>query len=126
MWTLFVFRNKPSLKLQIRLPASYFEYRKTATLASISRVLRTAAGLEKLRDRKFGEVSGGQRQRTLFALAICGNPDLLFLDEPTAGLDVEARRALREEFAAWSNAGKLFCSPHTISKRPTLSPTALP
>src|SRR5438309_5184529 len=33
-----------------------------------------AAGLEKLRDRKFGDLSGGQRQRTLFALAICGNP----------------------------------------------------
>jgi len=51
-----------------------------------------AAGLEKLRDRKFGDLSGGQRQRTLFALAICGNPDLLFLDEPTVGLDVEIRR----------------------------------
>jgi ABC-2 type transport system ATP-binding protein len=56
-----------------------------------------ASGLEKLRDRKFGDLSGGQRQRTLFALAICGNPDLLFLDEPTVGLDVEARRALWEE-----------------------------
>ena len=55
-----------------------------------------AAGLEKLRDRKFGDLSGGQRQRTLFALAICGNPDLLFLDEPTVGLDVEARRSLWE------------------------------
>ena len=53
-----------------------------------------AAGLEKLSQRKFGDLSGGQRQRVLFALAICGNPDLLFLDEPTAGLDVEARRLL--------------------------------
>src|SRR5580704_18059680 len=53
------------------------------------------AGLEKLRDRKFGDLSGGQRQRTLFALAICGDPDLLFLDEPTVGLDVEARRTCR-------------------------------
>src|ERR1700728_176588 len=53
-----------------------------------------AAGLEKLRDRKFGDLSGGQKQRVLFALAICGNPDLLFLDEPTVGLDVESRRTL--------------------------------
>jgi ABC-2 type transport system ATP-binding protein len=59
----------------------------------LEEVLATA-GLEKLRDRKFGDLSGGQRQRTLFALAICGDPDLLFLDEPTVGLDVEARRAL--------------------------------
>lgn len=56
-----------------------------------------AAGLEKLADRKFGDLSGGQRQRVLFALAICGNPDLLFLDEPTVGLDVEARRMLWEQ-----------------------------
>src|SRR5579863_3987282 len=56
-----------------------------------------AAGLEKVSDRKFGDLSGGQRQRVLFALAICGDPDLLFLDEPTVGLDVEARRMLWDE-----------------------------
>jgi ABC-2 type transport system ATP-binding protein len=65
-----------------------------------------AAGLEKLRDRKFGDLSGGQRQRTLFALAICGNPDLLFLDEPTVGLDVEARRTLWEEIRRLVDCGK--------------------
>jgi len=65
-----------------------------------------AAGLDKLSDRKFGDLSGGQRQRTLFALAICGNPDLLFLDEPTVGLDVEARRALWEEIRRLVARGK--------------------
>jgi ABC-2 type transport system ATP-binding protein len=65
-----------------------------------------AAGLEKLQDRKFGDLSGGQRQRTLFALAICGNPDLLFLDEPTVGLDVEARRSLWEEIRRLVDRGK--------------------
>lgn len=65
-----------------------------------------ASGLEKLRDRKFGDLSGGQRQRTLFALAICGNPDLLFLDEPTVGLDVESRRALWEEIRRLVDRGK--------------------
>jgi ABC-2 type transport system ATP-binding protein len=65
-----------------------------------------AAGLQKLRDRKFGDLSGGQRQRTLFALAICGNPDLLFLDEPTVGLDVEARRSLWEEIRRLVDRGK--------------------
>lgn len=65
-----------------------------------------AVGLEKLRDRKFGDLSGGQRQRVLFALSICGDPDLLFLDEPTVGLDVEARRMLWEEIRKMVARGK--------------------
>jgi ABC-2 type transport system ATP-binding protein len=65
-----------------------------------------AAGLEQLRDRKFGELSGGQKQRVLFALAICGDPDLLFLDEPTVGLDVEARRMLWDEIRRLVRRGK--------------------
>lgn len=65
-----------------------------------------AAGLEKLSDRKFGDLSGGQRQRVLFALAICGDPDLLFLDEPTVGLDVEARRLLWDEIRKMVGRGK--------------------
>jgi len=64
------------------------------------------AGLEDLRDRKFGVLSGGQKQRVLFALAICGNPDLLFLDEPTVGLDVEARHLLWDEIRKLVGRGK--------------------
>jgi ABC-2 type transport system ATP-binding protein len=65
-----------------------------------------AVGLEKLGDRKFGDLSGGQRQRVLFALTICGDPDLLFLDEPTVGLDVEARRMLWDEIRRMVSRGK--------------------
>ena len=64
------------------------------------------AGLEDLRNRKFGVLSGGQKQRVLFALALCGNPDLLFLDEPTVGLDVEARHGLWDEIRKLLGRGK--------------------
>jgi ABC-2 type transport system ATP-binding protein len=64
------------------------------------------AGLERLADRRFGELSGGERQRTLYALALVGDPELLFLDEPTAGMDVEARRALWREIRRAIDEGR--------------------
>ena len=58
------------------------------------------AGLDGLLDRRYDRLSGGQQRRVQFALAVCGRPQLLFLDEPTTGLDIEARqglwRAIRE------------------------------
>lgn len=65
-----------------------------------------AAGLTQLGNRKFGDLSGGQKQRVLFALAICGDPDLLFLDEATLGLDVEARRLLWDQIRSLASRGK--------------------
>jgi ABC-2 type transport system ATP-binding protein len=65
-----------------------------------------AAGLTELANRKFGDLSGGQKQRVLFALAICGDPDLLFLDEATLGLDVEARRLLWDQIRSLASRGK--------------------
>jgi ABC-2 type transport system ATP-binding protein len=54
-------------------------------------VLRTA-GIADIADRKVGKCSGGEQQRLRFALALLPNPDLLVLDEPTTGMDVEGRR----------------------------------
>lgn len=66
------------------------------------------AGLTGIKDRAYGELSGGQKQRVLFGIAICGNPDLLFLDEPTVGLDVEARRLM------WSQIRTLIARGKTV------------
>lgn len=65
-----------------------------------------AAGLEGIESRMFGQLSGGQKQRTLFALALAGDPDLIFLDEPTVGLDIEARRGMWSEIRALAPRGK--------------------
>jgi ABC-2 type transport system ATP-binding protein len=61
------------------------------------------AGLEEKAAARVGALSGGERQRLYFGLAVCGDPDVLFLDEPTVGMDVEARQrflASLERFAA--------------------------
>ncbi len=86
-------------------------YPKPMALADVL----AAAGLEKLSNRKFGDLSGGQRQRVLFALAICGDPDLLFLDEPTVGLDVEARRMLWDEIRRMVGPRQDRAADHALS-----------
>ncbi len=65
-----------------------------------------AAGLHGLEDRLFGALSGGQKQRVLFALALAGDPDLVVLDEPTVGLDIEARRSLWTQIRFLAARGK--------------------
>ena len=64
------------------------------------------AGLEEKAGALVKELSGGQRQRLYFALAVCGNPDVLFLDEPTVGMDVEGRRSFIERIAEFAQMGK--------------------
>jgi ABC-2 type transport system ATP-binding protein len=71
----------------------------------VAEILRIAQ-LQGIEDRFFGQLSGGQKQRVLFALAICGNPDLIFLDEPTVGMDIGARRALWQQIRSLSAQGK--------------------
>jgi ABC-2 type transport system ATP-binding protein len=64
------------------------------------------AGLEEKADALVKELSGGQRQRLYFALAVCGDPEVLFLDEPTVGMDVEGRRSFIERIAEFAQMGR--------------------
>ena len=72
---------------------------------SVAEIVRIAQ-LQGIEDRLFQELSGGQRQRLLFGLAICGNPEIVFLDEPTVGMDIEARRGLWEQIRSLAAQGK--------------------
>jgi ABC-2 type transport system ATP-binding protein len=84
----------------IDLFRSYYPHPLPA--AEIVRIAR----LEGLENTFFGKLSGGQKQRVLFGLALAGNPSLVFLDEPTVGLDIESRRALWEQIRVLAAQGK--------------------
>ncbi|MFT5674128.1 MAG: ABC-2 type transport system ATP-binding protein [Paraglaciecola sp.] len=63
------------------------------------------SGLENMQNRYSRKLSGGEKQRLLFALSICGNPKLLFLDEPSAGMDLESRQRLWQAVGDLKKAG---------------------
>ncbi|MEU8906090.1 ATP-binding cassette domain-containing protein [Streptomyces mirabilis] len=63
------------------------------------------AGIGDLAGRRVDRLSGGQAQRVRFAVALAGNPDLIVLDEPTAALDVEARRAFWDSMRSYARRG---------------------
>ena len=84
------FSEKSTVNETLRLFRSFFRQGITVE-ESI-----TTAQLEEKRDARVGTLSGGQKQRLAMACALVGDPELLFLDEPTTGLDPQARRNLWE------------------------------
>jgi ABC-2 type transport system ATP-binding protein len=64
------------------------------------------ASVAELAGRRCGELSGGQQQRVRFAVAIVSDPDLLVLDEPTVGMDVETRRSFWRSMREFSGTGR--------------------
>jgi ABC-2 type transport system ATP-binding protein len=64
------------------------------------------AGIEEIAERRTNKLSGGQTQRVRFAAALVCDPDLLVLDEPTVGMDVEARHAFWTTVRAFAARGK--------------------
>ena len=74
-------------------------------------------GIPELSKKKYSDLSTGQKRRLHLALALIGNPDIIFLDEPTAGLDVEGRAALHEQIRALKAQGKtIILSSHDMAE----------
>lgn len=74
------------------------------------------AGLHGLEHRYYGQLSGGQQRRVQLALAICGNPRLLILDEPTVGIDVEYRRTFWERLRTFATGKTLLFTTHYLDE----------
>ena len=75
------------------------------------------AGLEANQRALVSTLSGGQKQRLYFALALAGDPDLLFLDEPTVAMDVETRRAFWAQVQEFAALGKtILFSTHYLNE----------
>jgi len=99
----------------LQLFASYYQYP-----VDTDRLLEMI-GLEEKRRSFIRELSGGQRQRVVFVLSLINDPELLFLDEPTAGLDPQSRRAIWNWIGRAKEEGKtIFLTTHYIEETEAL------
>ena len=80
------------------------------------------AGLQEKADERSRKLSGGQLRRLDFALALVGDPELIFLDEPTTGFDPEARRAAWETVRSLRDLGKtILLTTHYLEEAQALA-----
>lgn len=95
----------------VRMFARYF-----AAPTSLERVLQ-AACLSEQADERIGHLSGGQKRKVDVALGLVGDPEILFLDEPTTGLDPAARREMWVTIESLREAGKtIFLTTHYMDE----------
>lgn len=78
-------------------------------------------GLEEVLGRKAGKLSGGWQRRVSIAMALISEPEILFLDEPTLGLDVLARHGLWERILALKGKVTIVLTTHYMQEAQTLS-----
>src|SRR5215470_10451756 len=92
--------EKLTVEETVRLFRSF--YSRGRTVDDVIRLVQ----LDEKRDARVGKLSGGQKQRLALACAIVGDPDLLFLDEPTTGLDPQSRRQLWDLITDFKSLGR--------------------
>src|SRR5215813_374934 len=92
--------EKLTVEETVRLFRSFYERGRT-----VDEVIRLVQ-LDEKRSARVGKLSGGQKQRLALACAIVGDPDLLFLDEPTTGLDPQSRRQLWDLITDFKSLGR--------------------
>jgi ABC-2 type transport system ATP-binding protein len=93
---------EPALTVRESLGQFAGYYRHSLPVAEVIRLV----GLDEQADTRAGRLSGGQQRRLDLGIALVGDPELLFLDEPTTGFDPAARRGAWQIIAALRDAGK--------------------
>lgn len=116
-------RGRTGIQLQSASLPAYIRGKEAIRLfakwnrTSPDRAMLAALGAEALADKQYREMSTGQKRRLHLALALTGNPDILFLDEPTAGLDTEGRLSLHACIRALKGRGKtVLLSSHDMAE----------
>lgn len=108
----------PELRVRehIKLVASYYPDPLSAEEAMELTQTKTLA------NRPYGKLSGGQKRQAQFAIAICGRPKLLFLDEPTVGLDLQARETMWSALRALVDRGSsILLTTHYLEEAESLA-----
>lgn len=81
----------------------------------------TTLGIKEIERKQYVQLSTGQKRRLHLALSLIGNPDIIFLDEPTAGLDVEGRQSLHHQIQVLKSQGKtIVLASHDMAEVETL------
>lgn len=120
--TVSVFGQKPGAPVSKTRIGSMLQGDMTITGITVGDMLKLAAeqadhaldpdtlladlDLTQLKSQRLGSLSGGQLRRVTFAIALIGQPDLLFLDEPTVGMDANARKAFWDKVEQLRQQGK--------------------
>ena len=87
----------------------------------IDYAMLNALGIKEIEKKQYIQLSTGQKRRLHLALALISNPDIIFLDEPTAGLDVEGRLSLHEQIRKLKSSGKtIVLASHDMAEVETL------
>ena len=96
---------------------SFSKYKKKAKIAELTHLL----GLDSVIHRKAGKLSGGWQRRLSIAMALINEPEILFLDEPTLGLDVLARSDLWNLIRCLKGAATIILTTHYMEEAEALS-----
>jgi ABC-2 type transport system ATP-binding protein len=107
--------EKLTVEEMLRLFRSF--YRRGKPIGELLQIVE----LDSKRASRVGALSGGQKQRLSLACALAGNPDLLFLDEPTTGLDPQSRRQLWEVLERFrAGGGTILLTTHYMDEAQVL------